>query len=238
MSTDLYPWLLAIRRTPRWEGTSDWQQAFRDAGRRLFFEIDPTMFDADGQLYAGGRPIGRYRFVETDEIRATCAERAWLQLEAPCEWIGGVEGFLTWEWWTAPADRRFDLERFLGASKGYVVRLRDDLAFDVIACNSYQLADAHAKHGFGDGDDLPELGPAYEAYVWDTIARALAKVGLRARKINYGTSHNRIRFDTLIPARGESLAEAWARFERHRESPLRLWAYTHDRSTLDMLVED
>jgi hypothetical protein len=118
-----------------------------------------------------------------------------------------------------------------------VVRLRDDRSFHALARNEYRLSDAHAKHGFGDGDDLPELGPAYEAYVWDAIASALQKHGLRAQKITYGTSHNRIRFDDLIPG-SLSMAHAWSRFSIHRDDPLVIWAYNNRRDELKTLIED
>jgi hypothetical protein len=45
----------------------------------------------------------------------------------------------------------------------YVVRLHDGATFDALTRNSYRLGDANEKHGFGDGDDLPELGPSRRA---------------------------------------------------------------------------
>lgn len=231
-------WLLAIRRTEAWDAAPSWREAFLAAGARLFDAIEPTFFDPDGQMYAHGRPVGRYRFFGVDEAEAAFGGRGWFRLAPPCEWVGRVEGFLGWEWWTERDQRLFDIGRFLAASNGYVVRLRDDLCFDAIASHTYRLADAHAKHGFGDGGDLPELGAAYDAYVWRTIEHALAELGLVAKRITYGTGHNRIRFDELVPAGRASLREAWARFDAHRDDPLQLWAYNQRRDELERLVDD
>jgi hypothetical protein len=235
---DWYGWLLAISRTVAWDHRVSWTQSFRDAGARQFVAIEPTLFDPDGQMYAQRRPTGRWRFVDVAEAQAAFGDRDWFRLEAPCAWVGAVEGFLNCEWWTELDDRMFDIERFLGASKGYVARLRDDRSFDAIAQNCYRLADAHAKHGFGDGDDLPDLGPGYDAYVWDEVAKALAELGLRAEKITYGTSHNRIRFDDLVPDRHIPLRDAWGVFAAHRDDPLVLWACNNRRDELKAIMED
>lgn len=240
MTREWYGWLLAIRRTNRWDGAMAWQDAFRAAGKRLFFAISDELLDPDGYMYMGPRsPHGRHQFVDTAEVAAVFGAAPWFDLAAPCPWVGEVAGFLSWEWWTDDTEtRRFDVERLLGASKGYAVRLRDGMCWDVMAENTYQLIEASQKHGFGDGDDLPELGDGYEHYVWSQIAAALGKLGLRAERIRYGTSHNRIRFDQLIPAPGQTHAQCWETLRRHERDPLVLWAYNNDRERLAELIRD
>ena len=238
MRGEWYEWLFAIRRTGAGDARRRWHERFRDAGTRLFFAIEAGYLDRAGQMIADEIPTGAYRFVEIDEVRAAFGDRDWLRLEAPCSFVGPVEGFLSCEWWADHERRLFDAERFLAAGKGYAVRVRDGAWFDAITRNTYRLGDANEKHGFGDGDDLPELGPAYDAYVWGVIEDALAALGLRAERITYGTGHNRIRFDELAATGRLSLQEAWRVFAAHRDDPLEIWAYNNRRDELAALLDD
>lgn len=148
-------------------------------------------------------------------------------------------GFLNWEWWTPDVEERiYDVDRFIGTCKGYIVRLEDDQGWDGVAKNTYPLAEANEKHGFGSGADLPDFGPAYDAYVWETITRSLASVGLVAKKTSYGTSHNRIRFDDFLLGKRESHSKCWGLFGQHREDLLQFWAYNTQHEALRVLNYD
>jgi hypothetical protein len=239
MTDGWYGWALAIRRVGTRRSGAQWHSAFRESCSQLAYPIDPMYFDPDGQMYDHGIPVGRYRFVELDEARAAFGRRAWFRLDAPCPWVDRVAGFLDVHWWCDAEARRFDAERLLGAAHGFVVRLRDDAVFDLIARNTYRLGEANEKHGFGDGDDFLDAGPAYEAYVWGTITAALREHGLRAERITYGTSHNRMRFDELAVLHGSpDPAPAWARFAAHRDRPLEIWAHARCRDELARVLED
>lgn len=239
MLDGFHDWLFAIRRTEAWSARRSWRENFGEAGRQLFFAIEDGYLDPDGQMIADGVPTGQFRFVEIDEVRGAFGDREWVRLEPPCPWVGEVEGFLSCEWWSDLGRQSFDAERFLAAGKGYVVRLRDGATFDAIARNTYRLGEANEKHGFGDGDDLPELGDAYDAYVWGEISDALEALGLHAERITYGTGHNRIRFDELRATdRRLTLAQTFRVFDAHRGDPLELWAYNNRRAELAALLED
>jgi len=234
---DWYGWLIAVRELPSWKNPRDWIESLRERGRNLFFPLN-ELLDPDGQLYDGKKPRGRYEFVEFSQAQEMFSSRPWFSSESPCPWVGQTRGFINLEWWTPPADREFDAERILGASMGFIVRLRDDRSWDLSTKNQYALRDASLKSGFSDGDDLFDLGEEYDEYVWGEIARALAKIDLAAEKITYGTSHNRLRFDVLSSPRGLSAEECRRRFEEYAEEPLEIWAYNNRHEDFRALLED
>lgn len=231
-----YGWLFAIRRTPRWNESIDWRDAFRAAGEDYLPGFDPY----DGLMYMGRRsPYGRYQFVDPDEVASAFGELPWFDLASPCPFVGAVEGFLNWDWWTDDIEvRKQDIECFGWASNGYAVRLRDGFRWDVIAQNTYTLGEADQKHGFDGGGALLNLGLSYNDYVRGVIAQALVKHGLVVEPTWRRSSNNRMRIDQFIPQGRQTHGECWEVFERHRGDPLVFWAYNNQRAGLDEIVKD
>jgi hypothetical protein len=226
--------LLAIREMPNWVDKTDWVQSFIAAGEARFDKLEAEKFDPDGQLYAGREIHGRYQFVDVHAVQEAFPHSSWLTLEPPCPWVGPVRGFLNWEWWTPSIEaRRYDAERFIGTSRGYIVRLRDGKVWEGVRQNEHPLAAAQQKHGFDDGVGLLDQNNAYQNYVWQTIVEKLAELGLNAKQITYGTSHNRFRFDELV----SNTPEAWRRFEAHKADVLKIWSQNNDIKSLISLIE-
>jgi len=67
----------------------------------------------------------RYRFVELDEVRRDFAGAPWLARDHRCAFVGGLAGFVAWEWWHGYhgfEDRRYLVDHLVTASDGVIVR--------------------------------------------------------------------------------------------------------------------
>jgi hypothetical protein len=192
-----------------------WQDRFI---QRATEATRPLQFGADEFLYFGAGMLGRYRLVEIAEARASHASAPWFRLDAPCRFVGSVDGFVALDYWD---DDVWALGQLLGTTRGYLARIDPPGVFDVIVEEDFPLADAASSHGFHDGDFFLQGDDAYDAYVRGTIANAVRALGLDAELFNGGTSHNPHRISSF---RGNERA-AWETFRVHDHQTILLWGY-------------